>query len=243
MPSHTAQYRFIQVALSAHENSFIELEARMEAFQPLPLEAFQHEWQRMWDQLRPINEGKSDEDLKCFIDSQIAAGRSDQMQYLNAFREPFAAEAVAITVLSHALVEATINAALALGLEHVGKKDLFLVLEQANVKHKWTAGPQSFLPSYALPKSDSLYDDLSALCRRRNAYVHSRITLRDESNQVLLPGSTDPGLSIGLKSRKLMHRFLELPYNLHQNLLDQIADGSLRFTLEHILSTKAHGAR
>lgn len=241
MPSYTTQYWFIQVALSAHEKSFTELEARMDAFRPLPLEAFQHEWQRLWDQMRPINEGKSDEDLKRFIDSQISTGRSEEMQYLDMFLEPFAAEAIAITVLSHALVEATINAALALGLANVGKTDLFLVLEQANVKHKWTAGPQSFLPSYTMPKSDSLYEGLSTLCRRRNAYVHSKITLRDESNQVLLPGSSEPGLSMDGASRRLMHRFLELPYDLHQYLLNQIVDGSLRFKLEHILRRRVSG--
>ncbi len=207
----------------------------MDAFQPLPSEAFHHEWQQMWAQMRPINPGMSDDDLKRFIDSQIAVSSSEQMQYLDTFMEPFAAEAIAITVLSHALVEAIINAALALGLEYVGKPSLFLILEQANVKHKWTVGPQSFLASYAFPKSDALFEGLSTLCRRRNAYVHSKITLRDEGNKVLLSGSTDAGLSIDQDARKLLHRFLTLPYELHQHLLSQIEDQSLRFRLEHIL--------
>lgn len=213
----------------------------MDAFQPLPLEAFQREWQQMWDEMRPINPGMSDDDLKRFIDSQIAAGRSEQMQYMDAFMEPFAAEDVAITVLSHALVEATINTALALALAHVGRHGLFLIIEQASVKHKWTVGPQSFLANYAFPKSDALFKGLSTLCRRRNAYAHSKITLCDESNQVLLPGSTGGGLSIDQGARKLLHRFLSLPYELHQHLLRQIEDRSLRFRLEHIL--KAHLAR
>lgn len=242
MPSHTANYWFIEVALDAHAQSFAALEDRMDAFKPLPLEAFQHEWQRMWNQMRPINEGKSDKDLKRYIDSQIAMGRSEQMQYIDAFLEPFAAEAIAITVLSHALVEATINAVLALGLESSQKTQLFLLLEQANVKHKWMSGPQAFLPSYSLPKSIALYEGLSSLCRRRNAYVHSKITLRDAADQVLLPGSTDPGLSIGEESRKLMHRFLALPYDLHQHLLHQIEDRSLRSTLEHVLRRKLAGS-
>ena len=207
----------------------------MDVFKPLPLEAFQSEWQQMWNQMRPINPKMSDDDLRSFIDSQITAGRSEQMQYLDAFIEPFAAEAIAITVLSHALVEATINAALALGLAHVGKPKLFLMLEQANLKHKWAVGPQSFLPNYVFPKSDALFEGLSTLCRRRNAYVHSKITLRDETNEVLLPGSTDAGLSIDQDSRKLLHRFLLLPYKLHQHLLRQTEDRSLRFGLEHIL--------
>ena len=194
----------------------------MDAFEPLPLDAFQREWQQMWDQMRPINPGMSDDDLKRFIDSQIAAGRSEEKQYLNAFMEPFAAEAVAITVLSHALVEATINTALALALAHVGRPDLFVIIEQASVKHKWTIGPQSFLSNYAFPKSDALFEGLSTLCRSRNAYAHSKITLRDESSQVLLPGLTGVGLSIDQGARKLLHRFLSLPYELHQHLLRQI---------------------
>lgn len=241
MPSHSAQYWFIEFALAAHARSFDLLEKQMDAFRPLPLETFQPEWQRMWDQMRPINPGMSDEQLKHFIDSQIAAGRSDQMQYLDAFLEPFAAGAIAITVLSHALVEATINAALALGLAHVGKSSLFLLLEQANVKHKWTVGPQSFLSNYAFPKSDALFEGLSSLCRRRNAYVHSKITLRDQDNQVLVPGSPDTSISIDKDARLLLHRFLSLPYELHQHLVRQIEDQSLRFLLGSIL--KEQGGR
>jgi hypothetical protein len=235
MASHSAQYWFIQAALAAHAKSFAELETRMDVFRALPLEALEHERQRMWNQMRPINEGKSDEDLWRFIDSQVSQGRSADMQYLDAFLEPFAAEAIAITVLAHVLSEAIINAALALGLEHVGKAELFLVFEQANVRHKWTIGPQSFLPHYALPKSVALYEGLATLCRRRNAYVHSKITLLNASNEVLLPGSTDPGMSVGAAARTLMRRFLKLPYDLHQHLIDQVEDGSLKFKLEHIL--------
>ncbi len=141
----------------------------MDAFQALPLSAFEPERQQMWHQLRPINPDKSDEDLSRYIDSQISMGRSAEMQYAEALIESFAAEAIAITVLAHALIEGVINAALVLGLEHVEKTKLFLVLEQANVKHKWTIGPQSFLPAYEFPKSIALYEALATLCRRRNA--------------------------------------------------------------------------
>lgn len=235
MSSHTAQHWFIEHALSAHARSFAQLELQMDAFQPLPLASFQNQWQQMWDQMRPINIGMSDEQLKGFIDSQITARYSEEMQHMDKFLEPFAAEAIAITILSHALVEATINAALALGLAHAEKTSLFLLLEQANIKHKWTIGPQSFLPTYALPKSEAIHECLSTLCRRRNSYVHSKITLRDEANQVLLTGSTDSGISLGTEMRTMMHRFLSIPYDLHQHLLRQIEDRSLRIILEGIL--------
>ena len=207
----------------------------MNGFKPLPLEAFQNEWQQLWAQMRPINPGTTDDDLKRFIDSQIAAGHSDHMQYMNAFMERFAAETIAITVLSHALVEAIINAALALALAYVGKPDLFFILEKANVKHKWTVGPQAFLSDYSFPKSEAIFEALSALCRRRNSYVHSKITLRDEGNQVVLRGSGDAGLSIDHDGRRWVHRFLSLPYELHGHLLAQVEDQFLSFQLERIL--------
>jgi hypothetical protein len=237
MTTHTTQYWFIEAALAAHTSSFNKLEARMDAFQALPLAAFEHERQRMWSQMRPINEGKSDDDLWRFIDSQISLGHSPEWQRANAFLEPFAAETIAITVLAHALAEATINAAIALGLEHVGKTELFLVVEQANLKHKWTSGPLCFLPTYTFPRSESLHEGLAALCRRRNAYVHSKITLRGTSNEVLLPGSTDPGMAIGADARALVHRFLRVPYELHKHLVSQIDDQALKFKLLHILGT------
>lgn len=239
--SYTSQYWFIEIALSAHARSFGQLEVQMDAFQPLPLEAFHIKYQKMWAQMRPINQDKSDEDLKNFIDSQIAAASSKQMQFWDAFTEPFAAEVIAITVLSHALNEATINAALALGLEYSGKPELFSILEKADVKHKWTIGPQAFLPGYHFPKSNSMFEGLSTLCKRRNAYVHSKITFHNQSNQVIPKGSNDVGLSIN--DRKWLRCFLSLPYELHRHLLTQIEDKSLKFRLEHILKGKGEIAK
>ncbi|MFN0150260.1 MAG: hypothetical protein ACKVU1_06045 [bacterium] len=207
----------------------------MDEFQPFPIAAFQHERQRLWDQMRPLNPEMSDEDLANFVDGQISSCRSEKMQSLDGFLESFAVEVIEITVVAHALVEATINAALALGLAHVGKGDLFPLLERADVRHKWTLGPQSFLPAYVFPTSGALYEGLSRLCRRRNSYLHSKITLRDATDKVLLEGSKDQGISIDQAERVLMHRFLSLPCELHQHLLDQIEDRSLRFHLEHIL--------
>src|SRR6266478_4224565 len=114
--SHSGQYEFLELSLSAQAQSFAQLEQRMDAFQPLSQEAINNEWQKMWDYFRLINPTLPEDSLKGFIDSQIALGRSERMQYFTTFMEPFALQAIAIVVLSHALVEATINAALALGL-------------------------------------------------------------------------------------------------------------------------------
>jgi hypothetical protein len=236
--SHSGQYWFLELSISTQAHSFAQLEQRMDAFQPLSQEAINDEWQKMWNYFRPMNPTVPEESLKRFIDSQITLGRSERMQYFTTFIEPFAVQTIAITLLSHALVEAIINAALALGLYHVGKPQMFGMLEKANVKHKWTVGPQCFLPAYALPKSNAMYEGLSILCRRRNSYVHSKIALNNENNQVVLPGSPDSGFSIDSEARKLLHRFLSLPYELHQHLLNQIPDQLVRFTLEQILRSK-----
>ncbi len=224
----------IELALKERANAFVQLEKQIDEFKPLPLDAFQDKWQQMWDQMRPLNVGMSDEDLKRFIDSQISEGYSDQWQLINTFIQPFSAEAVAITMLSHALVEATINAVLADALGYIGKPSLFLILDKASVKDKWTIGPQSFLSNYAFTKSDALFERLSTLCQRRNGYAHSKITLLDEGNKTIVSG-TNPSISFSKQQRKLLHRFLSLPYELHQNLLKQIEDRSLRFRLKHIL--------
>ena len=236
--SHSGQHWFLELALGAHAQSFTQLEQQMDAFQPLSQEESKNEWQKMWDYIRSQNPEASEENLKRFVDEQIVLGRSERMQYFTKFLEPFAVQAIAITVLSHALVEATINAILALGLHNTGKSGLFAILEQANVRRKWTLGPKSFLPEYVLPSSDVLFRELTTLCRRRNAYLHSKIELRDEGNKVVLRGLPDSGFSIDKDARNLVHRFLSVPYELHQQLLGQIEDQSLRFTLQNILQRK-----
>jgi hypothetical protein len=243
MANYTAEYRFIDVALTAHSRTFGQLEAQMDRFQALPLDAFQNERERMWTELRPINRETSDEDLARFIDEQIAAGHSAEIQFVLRFMEPFAAEAVTITVLSHALVEAIINAVMAIGLAHVGKPRLFAILERSSVKHKWTIGPQAFLPDYVFPRSSLLLEALSTLCKRRNAYSHPKITLRDERNRVLIPGSGDAALSVSFEGRTWLRRFLSLPYDLHRYILTQIKDDSLNFKVEHILDGTARASR
>jgi hypothetical protein len=88
--SHSGQYEFLEFSLSAQAQSFGQLEQRMDAFQPLSQEAINNEWQKMWDYFRAINPTVSDKSLKRFVDSQIALGRSERMQYFTTFIEPFA---------------------------------------------------------------------------------------------------------------------------------------------------------
>jgi hypothetical protein len=198
----------------------------------------------MFSQIRALNADKTDKELRQFVDKQISTGRSPGMQFFNRFMEPFAAEAVSITMLSHALSEAIINACLAIALSHVGKPELFALVEAASVKDKWTTGPQTFLPKYSFPKSGDMYETLTILCKRRNSHVHSKITLRDVDNHLLVEGSFVTGLRFDAEGRRWIKRFLALPYELHQYLINQVGDTSLRFFLEHVLHARtAEGRR
>jgi hypothetical protein len=207
----------------------------MDAFQALPVEAFSNRAELMWSNMRPINPHKSDAELRRFSDEQIALSSSAEWQRINRFSEPFVSERVSITVLSHAFAEALINAILVIGLASTKKRDLFALLEQASVKDKWTLGPQSFLPAYTFEKSGQLFNDLTALCKLRNSYTHSKLTLRDAADSVATPGAGDVSFSFARSERTRIRRFLELPYSLHRHVCERVVDSHLQFALERLV--------
>lgn len=215
----------------------------MSTFQPLPLESFEPKKREMWDQLRRSNPDTNVEDLGFLVDHQIAAGYSDGMQFTNQFMERFTAEQVAITIIAHALCEAIINAILAIGLSSRGQEDLFPLLERSSLKDKWTVAPRTFLSAYSLSKSDAQYEVLSVLCKKRNALVHSKITLRNDDSSILVEGSDSGGISMDTAGRNWLNRFLRLPYDLHSRACAQIDDQTLRFQLEHLLSARRTPSR
>ena len=149
MPSHTADYWYLELALAERERAFTILEAEMMAFKPLPLESFDSKKAEIWDELRKDNPGQNVQDLGFLVDKLIVDRYSPGMQFMNRFMESFAAEQVAITIISHALCEAIINAVLAIGLSSQGQQSLFPILERSRVKDKWMVAPRVFLPVYA----------------------------------------------------------------------------------------------
>lgn len=236
MTGHSGEHWLIQLALAAHAKSFAALEREMDEFQPRPPEAFEKRATLMWAQMRPINPDKSDADLRSYIDKQVALIYSPEWQRFYRFSEPYVSESVAIAVLAHAFAEALINAVLAIGLVNTKTQDLFTLVEQANVKEKWTVGPKLFVPGYAFAKSSRLFGDLTVLCKRRNSYVHSKLTLRDPAGEVLVQGSGSSSVSFAPAERTRIRRFLELPYALHRHVCAQVADSHLRSTLEHLVT-------
>lgn len=219
--SFSRNYKFLQIALNAHAKIFVELDKQMDAYKPLAPEVVKQKKTEEFLKLRQYSP-MSNEDLTKFVDSQVDAYIESGWDYTDAFHRQYAAEMVAIVMLSHALAEALINAILAVGLASKGKSDLFLLLEQSNIKDKWITGPTSFLANYMFPKLGKLNETLIALCRLRNSYVHSKITLRDQDDNVVLKGSHNTGLVMDKKSRNQIHNFLSLPYSLHQHFLSQL---------------------
>ena len=116
--------------------------------------------------------------------------------------------------------------------------EVFEVMEKLTLKQKWTIGPKIFCSEYLLQKSNHLHGELFLLCRRRNAYTHSKITLRDDSNKILLSGSLEQGMRMDSVGRKQLKRFLTLPYELFDHLLDQIRQPELKWMLSHIIRDK-----
>jgi hypothetical protein len=234
MTTHTAEYWFLELALRDRARAFAALDEEMTAFRPLPLEAFQSQREALWNELRPLNPEKTQEDLWRFVDDQIAATASAEMQIWRRFLEPFASETVAIAMIASALCEAIINAILAIGLSAQGKQRLFSILQASDLKEKWTVAPLTMLSRYSLPKDGPLYGTLHELCKRRNALVHSKITISDGDTE-LVKGSVPVQMSLSPASRKLTRRFTDLPYELHAQLCEQVDDPRLRFRLEYLL--------
>jgi hypothetical protein len=237
MPSHTAPYSFIESALAARAQAFAALEARMDAFAPRPPASFAVQRENLARDIRSNDPRMTPEDLNRFVDSQIGAFASHDFQFSDTFLDEFSSEAVSIAILSHTLAEAVINAALALGLEHVGKPALFDVLDKAGLRDKWVIGPQAFLTGYLFPTSEALHERLVTLVRRRNGYVHSKITVHDDAGNRVIDGTKDAGMPMDQNARRLIGSFLTLPTDLHTFLLAQISDQSLRFKLKYILQT------
>lgn len=238
MPSHAATYRFIELALADREQSFASLDQEMSTFQPLPLTSFESERREMLGRLRALNPDKPVEQLERYVDSQFAEGHSEFWQLADRFLNRFAAEQVAITMISYSLCEAVINAILALGLSVCGRVDYFRQIDRRALVWIWTIGPQAFLPKYLLPITDARHVVLDALVEKRHSFVHSEITIRDDDNAIVLEGSAPLAMSLDEAARDQIKQYLRLPYELHKYACEQTTDRFLFRQIEHLLSAK-----
>jgi len=218
--SHTADYRYIDLALQARWALFCDLEQEIQAFTPKKEADFADYRASELERLRTLNPSSGEEDLLAFIDGQIKAHTNPGLQLILRFSDRVMAEYVTVAVLAHALSEATINKILAVGLAAVEAADVFALLERADIKEKWVAGPKAFHPSYDLPKGSALYQTLQHLTRQRNAFVHYKIEL-EVSGQKKLRGSRLDRSPLRTKIEWL-RRFYSVPYDLEAHAYSQI---------------------
>jgi hypothetical protein len=238
MPSHSADYWYLELALANCKAAFAQLKSDMDTFVARQPTDFEVERNAMWAQMRPLNAHLSDAELHKYIQGQIDMAADPQYQFQNRFSEAFSAQAVSIVVLSHALCEAFINAALALGLHHASKNGVFSLIEKTEIKEKLINGPSTFLESYLLPKSGALFENLSSLSKERNAFTHHKIGLKNDDGQVIHERNKSTQIRMDSNGTKKIEKYLDLPFALLKNLCDQTTDTSLRFRFECLASRR-----
>jgi hypothetical protein len=227
---HTAHYTYIDSALRSRWPSFRELELEMDQFIPKPLSDFAEQGKAELERLRVLNPDSPVESLAVDVNRSIANKASYQWQFYARFDERQMSEYVTVVLLSHALCEALINAALAIGLTKAGSPELFSLVERADFKQKWTTAPKSFYPAYKFPRGTALYESLIHLARQRNSLVHHKIELTHNGTKVL-DGSGFERKTYA-EEMSWLRRFFSLPYDLAEFLHQHIQDVPLMLLFE-----------
>jgi len=220
---HTAEYQHIAIALKSRWHGFEALTAEMNDFIPRPLSDFESEKKEQLANLIKHNPTQPIEDLEKFVNSQIISIASESMQFHGRFYDRFMTEYVTVILLSHALCEAIINAILAIGLGQANSKELFPLIERADIKEKWCIAPKCFDSSYELPTHSALFETLNRLTKLRNAFVHHKIELHIEGTKIF-DGSKFDKKPLPDEIRWLK-RFFSLPYDLADYVRTRLARG------------------
>jgi len=209
---HTADYTFIESALKARWAPFSELASELRAFVPKSIADFADYRSAELVRLQGLNPTSSEESLLQLIDEQIRANADPGLQvYLN-FSDRIMAEYVTVAFLAHALAESAINFILAVELTTAGAEEVFPLLERADIKDKWLAGPKAFHPTYNLAKASALYQTLQHLSRQRNAFMHYKVEL-EMGGEKKLAGSRLDRAPLDTQIAWI-RRFFSLPYDL-----------------------------
>ncbi|MBL0171537.1 MAG: hypothetical protein IPP90_12535 [Gemmatimonadaceae bacterium] len=218
----SASYTYLDQALRARWDSFRALEREMDSFVPRPADDYQPKRDLELARLRVLNPDHDPDQLAAFVDKQTEFASSPTWQFHERFDARHMAEYVTVTVIAQALSEALINAVLAIGLANAGSADLFPLIERAEFKDKWLAGPKSFAPGFEFPKGSALHETLVALSKQRNSLAHHKVQLSVDAEQVLA-GSKFERLQL-TEERSWFRRYFSLPYDLaelaHRTLPD-----------------------
>jgi hypothetical protein len=217
---HTAQYVYLEHALKARWDPYQKLCNEYSSFTPKTIDHFSEHRAREFVRMRALNPVSSDESLYEFIDNQITFAAQPYVQFSDRFSIPIVSEYATVALLSHALIEAAINAVLAVGLATNGTPEVFGLLERCEVKEKWLTGPKAIHASYVLNKRSALYGTLQHLVRERNAFVHNKVDV-ELNGRTIITGSSFQRMPMD-KMLIWMHRFFSLPFDLMAHLQRKI---------------------
>lgn len=210
--STTAEYKHLDVALKSFWMPFVEITNEMKSFVPQPLSSFENEKNRLSEKFQKLNPHMSAEEISEFVKQKISASYSPEWQYYHRFSDRFMTLQVTISLLSHALCEAVINALLVAGHYEQRSHATFSEIQKADIKEKWVNGPKGFFPEYELPKGSALYETLNHLCKQRNSWMHHKSHLH-VGEEKIITGSQLYNLPCK-DSERWMRRYFSLPYDL-----------------------------
>lgn len=212
----SVHYEHIHVALKSFWKPFNDLLDEMSEFRPRPLSDFNSERQSLCAHIRSLNPTMSDEEIRSHADRQINSSKSEYWQFQSLFSERFMTMHVTITLLSHALCEAEINAFLAVGLFEKGLIDEFTKIEKNGLRHKWLEGPRKYCSQYVLDKNSALYETLDHLCNQRNSWMHHKSELYTDEKKIL--EGSELLMRPYMEDARWLKRFFSLPYDLAEHL-------------------------
>jgi len=225
----SAEYRHLDVALKSLWPAFVQIKEDWNTFSPRLISDYDNERNILFQHLRDMNPDLSTESIADSVDRQIKFAATEQVQRSDQFSGPLMTQYVLVTMLSHALCEAAINAILALSLAQTNSQEHFSTIEKKNEKkniiEKWQEVPKDFSPNYELKTGTALSETLKYLTTQRNALVHSKIRVnygveknfeRSKSGRRPLVEKID-----------WMHRFFSLPYDLSEHARSQLSSHAI----------------
>lgn len=222
---HTsAEYVHLDVAFKSLWPAFLQIKEDWNTFSSRPISDYNNEGNILFQHLRGMNPDHSDESIASFVDGQINFAATKQVQYSDQFSGPLMTQYVLVTMLSHALCEAAINAILALGLIQTNSQELFAGVEKKNIIDKWLDAPKILFPNYELPKGTALFGTLKYLTAQRNSFVHSKIQVNYGVEKNFKRSKGHRPL---IEKIDWMHRFFSLPYDLSEHARSQLSSHAI----------------
>lgn len=236
---YSADFKYIELALENLWKDFCFIVEEMESFVPRPVANFEGERREMVDHYIKHNQNKSIAQLEAMVDEQIKFRASERFQFSDKFSNRFSALWVSVSLVSHTLCEAVINAILALGLCKIKCEDIFSIIEKVDIKEKWKVGPKNFCPTYCFDCSQAYWETLTHLVKDRNSLVHYKVNLKIGKREVL-KGSGTERMSFE-EQAKWMYRYFSLPYDLDEVATRQLGMLPILIGSKTISRSSIHG--